>query len=450
MTKTAILLTLLCLTATPGRSEIFGGAGMAGPQTAIATARSESLGGAWTGQADDATTAFFNPAGLGELKSAQVSIHHQTWLVDVFQENVVAGVPAGSLGGFGAVIHYVNYGVFDGRDDQGQKTRALGASDLGLGLSWGARMLGPVYFGLSARSLQETLADTVYQAMSGDAGLLLSLPRQNLRVGLSALNFGTSLGGSTQYGLWKGGVSWGFKPELDGDLLFCLGITSPVEGTPSLQVGAEVGYLSIFYLRGGMDRPLQRPENDIMREFAFGFGFKFSAFNLDYAYKPFSDLGSSQRLSVGYSLGQPSLPAAPVRVVARKPAATPVPTRVPTPIPDPPALEPMPTAAPQPTAVPVQPRPAQAADGLELYFGLPNEQITEGQRLLKEGKYREAIDYFNAALAKSPKNGTYWRGLGEAYLRLGNKDYARRCFEESLRQDPGDSGLLRWMKDNPR
>jgi Flp pilus assembly protein TadD len=86
---------------------------------------------------------------------------------------------------------------------------------------------------------------------------------------------------------------------------------------------------------------------------------------------------------------------------------------------------------------------------LELFFGQAEEQLSEGQRLLKEGKARQAVDYFNRKLALEPANAVYWRGLGEAYLQLGNGDFARRCFEESLKQNPGDTGLRDWLSSHP-
>ena len=65
-----------------------------------------------------------------------MSLHHNSWIADIVEETVALGVPLGALGGLGAQADYVNYGHFQGYDDFGNPTTALGASDLGLGLGW--------------------------------------------------------------------------------------------------------------------------------------------------------------------------------------------------------------------------------------------------------------------------------------------------------------------------
>ena len=57
---------------------------------------------------------------------------------------------------------------------------------------------------------------------------------------------------------------------------------------------------------------------------------------------------------------------------------------------------------------------------------------------LQEAKYNESVQFFNQALALNPKLVGARTSLGDAYIFAEEPALARKCFQEVLRQDPGN------------
>jgi len=58
---------------------------------------------------------------------------------------------------------------------------------------------------------------------------------------------------------------------------------------------------------------------------------------------------------------------------------------------------------------------------------------------LQQAKYEQSVQYFNQALAFNPKLLGARTSLGDAYIFVGKPALARKCFQEVLRQDPGNA-----------
>jgi len=58
---------------------------------------------------------------------------------------------------------------------------------------------------------------------------------------------------------------------------------------------------------------------------------------------------------------------------------------------------------------------------------------------LQQAKYEQSVQYFNQALALNPKLLGARTSLGDAYIFVGKPALARKCFQEVLRQDPGNA-----------
>jgi tetratricopeptide (TPR) repeat protein len=62
---------------------------------------------------------------------------------------------------------------------------------------------------------------------------------------------------------------------------------------------------------------------------------------------------------------------------------------------------------------------------------------------LQQAKYNQSIQFFNQALALNPKLVGARTSLGDAYIFIEKPALARKCFQEVLRQDPGN-GMARF------
>ncbi len=61
-----------------------------------------------------------------------------------------------------------------------------------------------------------------------------------------------------------------------------------------------------------------------------------------------------------------------------------------------------------------------------------------GERLLALGKPEEAIAAYQRNLKEYPRSANVYRGLGEAYVKMGNKQLAIANFKASLELDPSN------------
>ncbi len=62
---------------------------------------------------------------------------------------------------------------------------------------------------------------------------------------------------------------------------------------------------------------------------------------------------------------------------------------------------------------------------------LPDSLVGMGKAYFKQGKFQEAATYFQKAVALAPDQADYHYQLGQAYLRLGDKNSAQREFAET-------------------
>ena len=170
-------------------------AGAVAPLSALgASARAEALGDAFVGLADDPSAVFFNPAGLSQLRAADFSLNHNSYLAGSFEETLLFGLPAGSLGGFAGALQYVNWGGLDQRDAFGVPQGTFTDGDAAFSLGWGASFAPGLSFGVALRGVQQKIIDSLYTGLTGDLGLLLA-PYPNVRLGLSYSGLGTQLEG---------------------------------------------------------------------------------------------------------------------------------------------------------------------------------------------------------------------------------------------------------------
>ena len=66
------------------------------------------------------------------------------------------------------------------------------------------------------------------------------------------------------------------------------------------------------------------------------------------------------------------------------------------------------------------------------------ELVEKGIRLLKDGKFEEALNFFDQALLANQNDPELWNYKGVALRSMGRYDEAMECFNKSLELDPRD------------
>jgi Flp pilus assembly protein TadD len=64
--------------------------------------------------------------------------------------------------------------------------------------------------------------------------------------------------------------------------------------------------------------------------------------------------------------------------------------------------------------------------------------LKKGRLLLVEGKFEDALSYFEQALLMDQNNAEVWNQKGAALRSLGRYDEALECFNKALQIDPAD------------
>lgn len=157
-----------------------------------AGARVPALGGAGTAMGDDATSLYYNPALMTQVKKQSVVLMHTAYLDSSYFSQGAYVRNMGDSGAFGANVHYFSAGSIDGLDKDLNPTGSITPNDLAITLGY-ARQVGPVAVGVGGKYVKSELVDSA-STFALDVGVL-SQPFLNdrLRLGASVSNLGGTL-----------------------------------------------------------------------------------------------------------------------------------------------------------------------------------------------------------------------------------------------------------------
>src|SRR6185369_12290240 len=136
-----------------------------------------------------------NPAGLGQMQDTQINLMHNSWVQDIFEEQLRVGFPL--FGGFAEVgLGYLNGGNWGAIGVVSGVPVPIGtfqpnASRLDIG--FGTEVIKDWYFGVSGTLANDSLVVDSQWGGIGNAGLLGKLGN-NFRIGLSVVGVGGTAG----------------------------------------------------------------------------------------------------------------------------------------------------------------------------------------------------------------------------------------------------------------
>jgi hypothetical protein len=189
-TKLAAVLLLAVLVA-PGHA-VFTKIGMAGLTfLKIAPGRGAAMGDAFVAIADDATAAYWNPAGLALLTGRQAVVNHIDWIADINHEFVAVAIPT-RAGNIAVSVTALTMGKFEETTiEQYQGTGlTFTGSDLAVGVSYARLITEKLGFGLTAKVLSEQMWDMGATGAAFDFGVHYNTGWRNLRLAMAITNFG--------------------------------------------------------------------------------------------------------------------------------------------------------------------------------------------------------------------------------------------------------------------
>ncbi len=265
-------------------------------------ARAIAMGEAYTAQADDANSLYWNPAGLAILNQSQASFMYNQYLEDLTLSHLAVGTPL-EFGGLGASLTYLGYGKIAGYDEQANPTGNVEAhsavATVGAGLlreNWSA--------GVNIKGIQGTLADEKAVGFASDFGLNVVYPREvlggTLRAAATLRNVGTGLKYLREKDPfpreWRLGVA--AVQMMDRRLNVSFDYGKVIDDDAALYAGSELWLTRYIALRAGYAGA--RGENKGLRA---GVGLKLKDLSFDYAYSHTADFGMAHRYELTYRFG---------------------------------------------------------------------------------------------------------------------------------------------------
>jgi hypothetical protein len=236
-------------------------------------AKSQAMGGAYVGLADDATALYYNPAGLTVLDQESLvydellnkplnaplqnrfTASYINSLLD-FQFGYVGYVrEIDSVSALGASVSYQNYGTFTRLDATGVEQGTFGASDFAFGLTYSKRFAPRFSAGVTGKCIYEKIDNSSSNGLAADLGLMYQLtPDGSTRIGLALTNLGAQLKGlsQTHKDNLPTKIAGGISHQLKGlPFLFSGEIGKPFDNDIYASLGTELVSLKPFFIRLG-------------------------------------------------------------------------------------------------------------------------------------------------------------------------------------------------------
>jgi opacity protein-like surface antigen len=280
-----LLTTGIVLSAFAGFSKV---GTTAVPFLKIGVGRSTGMGDAFVAIADDASSVYWNPAGLTNLKTREFFFSHIAWIAGINHDYISAVFPVTGLGTLGLSVTALTMGNFeetqvddpttDRREDDGTG-RTFTASDFTLGFTFSRMITDKLSFGFTAKGIQERLWMMGSTGIGVDVGLFYNTGFRSLRLGMCISNFGpdmTVTGGQLIFpsplpgqdtskttnvtmnatsaplpSLFRFGAAYNIIETGSSVLTAALDVVHPNDINETVNVGFEYGLNKLFYLRGG-------------------------------------------------------------------------------------------------------------------------------------------------------------------------------------------------------
>lgn len=277
------------------------------------SARAAALGNAYTGLANDANAVFFNPAGLGQIKSNQASLTYMNYL---------DGVNCGSAVYVYSLNDQLTLATFSkGLTATEERTLAnesgqyagtdgtFGISNFVFGISAARYLMSNLDIGFNLKYLQESLDSQTAAALALDFGLLHQTTNQNLKIGIALRNLGKQLSYYTDSKYDEKlpiTATLGFNYHPYEKLYILLDVYKPLVMDYSGRLGVEYLLNSMLSIRAGYKSNASDwaggGDYDAISGLSVGLGFDLQKYKLklDYAAVSYGDLGFVNQFTLNY------------------------------------------------------------------------------------------------------------------------------------------------------
>jgi len=339
-----IMIMLLVLSVSMSYAQYKGGTTAAQFLKIGIGSRATGMGEAYVAMSQDASGLYWNPAGIAQAGGGEIMFQRNNWIADVAINYMGVIFPLYGIGTVGVSITSLTM------DDMKVRTELepngtgeeFTASDLALQVSVARALTDRFSIGFNTKFIQQSIWHSSATAMAIDVGTLFRTQFNDMRLGMSISNYGSSMTMSGRDALERFDPAIGFEGNNDAipvnyamdnwdlPLIFRVGVAMdvidvgvtkvtvaldaihPNDNYESINIGSELSILDKYFVRAGWKSPFVETNTSLAssdmesREegFTFGAGFDLPIFGsasglrFDYAYADFGRLSNVQRFNL--------------------------------------------------------------------------------------------------------------------------------------------------------
>jgi hypothetical protein len=264
-------------------------------------ARPSGLAEAFTAVSDDASSIYYNPAGMANIEGLELDLTHSEWLVDIrFEQVTLVNEMLG--GAVGLNFTGVYYGELDRYGEAPTLTPdgTFSPYDLALSGGYATDVLPNLSVGGTFKLIYSKIDFESASSWAIDLGVLHRSKIKGLTLGASLLNLGPQAKFVEEKFYppleLRAGAAYKVTDErLKGSLLLSADAVFPNDSDVKILGGAEYILKDILSVRLGYKG------NYYSQGATIGFGVYYKGLKFDYAYMPIEyDLGNVHRVSLGF------------------------------------------------------------------------------------------------------------------------------------------------------
>ncbi|MCP4482157.1 MAG: UPF0164 family protein [bacterium] len=258
-------------------------------------ARPVGMGESYTAVSDDIFGILWNPAGLFNLESEEISFTYNQYIEDIHQGYIAFASPQYQYGGFASSLLYLKTSGIEEYDKYDNRHGTFATYSMAYILSY-IKKLDNLGIGVNVKLLEEKLYKKKYTGEALDLGAKYILN--------DYLSFGAAILNISQ------GVKYHTKRE-DLPLIKKIGTSFNYNTTTlaldyiqdeyksQIAIGAEYHFMNTLYLRCGY-----KTSEDLAEGIRLGFGLNIKNAQFDYALTRYENFGWMNQFSLTFKIGR--------------------------------------------------------------------------------------------------------------------------------------------------
>ncbi|MFQ5599459.1 MAG: PorV/PorQ family protein [Candidatus Krumholzibacteriia bacterium] len=270
------------------------------------SARATGMGSAFTAVANDASAAFWNPAGLVEVDGTVITVNHTEWPADInldyanytFSPTFIRGKV--SLHARGLTMDPQVVRTIFRQNGTGE---LFDAGDMSFGASYARYFTDKFSAGITVSWVHMGLADRSVNTVVSDFGLQYRIGIRGMKLGMAVQNIGSEVNFDDRAAklptLFKVGLAVDTYRSGPHSLITVGEFSRPSDNKERQNFGVEYSYNEFLYLRTGYS------VNFDAENFAAGAGVALqtsqsTSIDVDYSFVDMDALGGVHRVSLGF------------------------------------------------------------------------------------------------------------------------------------------------------